>query len=82
MSNAPIIKPTVPAGGITALTGDVTAGPGSGSQVASLASGAVTPAKISTTNTDRINIFLVMEALLFKPFWLREINSDAARILF
>jgi hypothetical protein len=38
--------------GITQLTGAVTAGPGNGSQAASLASGSVTPAKISTTATD------------------------------
>jgi hypothetical protein len=34
---------TAPSGGITQLTGDVTAGPGSGSQVATLANTAVTP---------------------------------------
>lgn len=37
------------AGGITQLTGDVTAGPGSGSQVATIAALAVTNAKISAT---------------------------------
>lgn len=37
------------AGGITQLTGDVTAGPGSGSKVATIAANAVTNAKISTT---------------------------------
>jgi hypothetical protein len=36
-----------PAGGITQLTGDLTAGPGAGSQVATIAAGAVTPAKMA-----------------------------------
>jgi len=36
------------AGGITTLTGDVTAGPGSGSQAATIPNGTVTPAKSST----------------------------------
>ena len=36
-------------GGITQLTGDVTAGPGAGSVAATIASGAVTNAKISTS---------------------------------
>jgi len=36
--------------GITELTGDVTAGPGSGSQVATLASTAVTPGSYTNTN--------------------------------
>ncbi len=40
-ANGPVIKPTVPAGGMTQLTGDVTAGPGSGSQAATLNSAAV-----------------------------------------
>jgi hypothetical protein len=35
--------------GITQLTGDVTAGPGSGSQVATIAAGAITNAKVSNT---------------------------------
>lgn len=35
-------------GGITQLTGDVTAGPGSGSQVATIANGVVTNAKLAT----------------------------------
>lgn len=38
--------------GITQLTGDVTAGPGSGSQAATIGTGKVTPAKISAINTD------------------------------
>ena len=49
----PIPGPTGPigaSGGINQLTGDVTAGPGTGSQVASLANTAVTPG--SYTNTD------------------------------
>lgn len=37
-------------GGITALTGDVTAGPGSGSQAATIANDAVTTAKILNSN--------------------------------
>lgn len=37
-------------GGITELTGDVTAGPGSGSQVATLANTAVTPGSYTNTN--------------------------------
>ena len=36
-----------PAGGITQLTGDLTAGPGAGSQAATIAAGAVTPAKMA-----------------------------------
>ena len=38
------------AGGITQLTGDVTAGPGSGSQAATLANTAVTPGSYTNTN--------------------------------
>lgn len=37
------------AGGITQLTGDVTAGPGSGSQVATIAAGAVGPTELAST---------------------------------
>ncbi len=37
----------VPSGGMTQLTGDVTAGPGSGSQAATIANNAVTTAKIN-----------------------------------
>jgi hypothetical protein len=37
-------------GGITELTGDVTAGPGSGSQAATLANTAVTPGSYTNTN--------------------------------
>lgn len=44
-----LINPTV-AGGITQLTGDVTAGPGSGSQAATIANDAVTTAKILNAN--------------------------------
>ncbi len=39
-------------GGITQLTGDVTAGPGSGSQAATIANDAVTFAKMQNINTD------------------------------
>ncbi len=41
----------VPVGGITQLTGDVTAGPGSGSQVATIANNAVTFAKMQDIAT-------------------------------
>jgi len=41
-------------GGITQLTGDVTAGPGSGSQAATIANDAVTFAKMQDINTDRL----------------------------
>lgn len=41
-------------GGITELTGDVTAGPGSGAQVATIAAQAVTLAKIQNIATDRV----------------------------
>lgn len=45
----------VPSGtGITQLTGDVTAGPGSGSQAATIANDAVTFAKIQNITTDRL----------------------------
>lgn len=40
----------VGSGGITELTGDVTAGPGSGSQAATLANTAVTPGSYTNTN--------------------------------
>jgi len=40
--------------GITELTGNVTAGPGSGSQVATIANDAVTFAKMQNINTDRL----------------------------
>lgn len=52
-SNGAGVPPSMQAagsGGITQLTGDVTAGPGSGSQAATLANTAVTPG--SYTNTD------------------------------
>lgn len=41
----------IPAAGITQLTGDVTAGPGSGSQVATIAAGAVTYTKLAEDAT-------------------------------
>ena len=41
---------SIPAAGITQLTGDVTAGPGSGSQVATLANTAVGPGSYTNTN--------------------------------
>ncbi len=41
----------VPVGGITQLTGDVTAGPGSGSQAATIANNAVTFAKMQDIAT-------------------------------
>jgi len=41
---------TIPAAAITQLTGDVTAGPGSGSQAATLANTAVTPGSYTNTN--------------------------------
>ena len=41
---------SAPSGGITQLTGDVTAGPGSGAQAATLASTAVTPGSYKNTN--------------------------------
>lgn len=44
-----LINATV-AGGITQLTGDVTAGPGSGSQAATIANNAVTTAKVLNAN--------------------------------
>jgi hypothetical protein len=46
-------KPTIPAAAITQLTSDVTAGPGSGSQAATIANSAVTLAKMAnlTANT-------------------------------
>lgn len=43
----PTVNIEVAAAGITRLTGDVTAGPGSGSQVATIAAGAVTLAKMA-----------------------------------
>jgi hypothetical protein len=45
--------------GITQLTGDVTAGPGSGSQAATLAAGAVTPAKLSTQAKTRTLVVII-----------------------
>lgn len=45
-------------GGITQLTGDVTAGPGSGSQAATLAEGAVDIAHLSATGTPDGTTFL------------------------
>lgn len=56
----PIVGPTGPAGpissgGITQLTGDVTAGPGSGSQAATIVNDVVTYAKIQNISaTDRL----------------------------
>jgi hypothetical protein len=50
LSFAADVAISFPAGGITQLTGDVTAGPGSGSQVATLANSGVTAG--SYTNTD------------------------------
>ena len=50
LSAAADVAITFPAGGITQLTGDVTAGPGSGSQVATLSTTGVTAG--SYTNTD------------------------------
>lgn len=44
------------AGGITQLTGDVTAGPGSGSQAATIAANAVTTAKILNANVTTAKI--------------------------
>lgn len=46
-------SPTASSPAITQLTGDVTAGPGSGSQVATIAANAVTPAKMATVATAR-----------------------------
>jgi hypothetical protein len=43
-------------GGITQLTGDVTAGPGSGSQAATIASAAVTTSKLGTSAVQTTNI--------------------------
>jgi len=49
------VKWATPAsGGITQLTGDVTAGPGSGSQAATIANDAVTYAKIQNVTGDRL----------------------------
>lgn len=45
---------TASGGGITQLTGDVTAGPGSGSQVATIANDAVTFAKMQNIATDSL----------------------------
>lgn len=45
-----VISAIPAAGGINQLTGDVTAGPGSGSQVATLANTAVTPGSYTNTN--------------------------------
>jgi hypothetical protein len=45
-------------GGITQLTGDVTAGPGSGSQAATIAAGAVDIAHLSATGTPSSSTFL------------------------
>lgn len=44
------IAGVLPFGGITALTGDVTAGPGTGSQVATLANTTVTPGSYTNAN--------------------------------
>lgn len=49
-ANGLLSTAAIPSSGITQLTGDVTAGPGSGSQVATLANTAVTPG--SYTNAD------------------------------
>jgi hypothetical protein len=43
--------------GITQLTGDVTAGPGNGSQAATIANGAVTTAKIADANVTTAKLF-------------------------
>lgn len=48
------ITNTVTDTGITQLTGDVTAGPGSGSQVATIANAAVTYAKIQNVTTNKL----------------------------
>lgn len=45
---------TAASGGITQLTGDVTAGPGSGSQAATIANDAVTFAKMQNISTDSL----------------------------
>jgi hypothetical protein len=45
-----IVPASAPTGGISQLTGDVTAGPGSGSQAATLASTAVTPGSYTNAN--------------------------------
>ncbi len=49
-SSGQIIAASTPTSGITQLTGDVAAGPGSGSQAATLASTAVTPGAYTNTN--------------------------------
>lgn len=55
MSIADIIA-LIPAAGITELTGDVTAGPGSGSQAATIANDAVTTLKILDANVTKDKI--------------------------
>ncbi len=50
LSFAADVAISFPAGGITQLTGDVTAGPGSGSQAATLANTTVTPGSYTLTN--------------------------------
>lgn len=49
-----------PSGGITQLTGDVTAGPGSGSQAATIANGAVTEAKQTLADNTTHNVSITM----------------------
>jgi hypothetical protein len=51
----PFLRTSAATTGITQLTGDVTAGPGSGSQAASIANAAVTDAKIS--NRAAVSVF-------------------------
>lgn len=46
--------PDTTSGGITQLTGDVTAGPGTGSQAATIANNAVTFAKMQNIATDKL----------------------------
>lgn len=49
-SSGQIVAASTPTSGITQLTGDVTAGPGSGSQAATIAANAVTTTKIANSN--------------------------------
>lgn len=51
-----IVAPSLPSGGITQLTGNVTAGPGSGSQVATIVNGAVTLAMLAANSVDQTKI--------------------------
>lgn len=52
---------TVSGSGITELTGDVTAGPGTGSQAATIANNAVTTAKIANNAVDGTKIALTSQ---------------------